>query len=686
MNHPNNNGMGNPGVGCPSIRNIGIIAHVDAGKTTTSERILYYTGESHRMGEVHDGAAHMDFDPEERRRGITINSAATTVHWRGVQINLIDTPGHIDFNIEVGRALRVLDGAVVVLDGVAGVEPQTETNWRLADRHEVPRIAFVNKLDRVGARFEHVIDSMRERLGVQALPVHLPIGTEAEFRGVVDLVRMRALMWERDDASQPVQETAIPAELLAQAQEARARLLEAVVEQDDAALEAWLRGEEPSVELLLRCIRAGVRKRALVPVLAGSAFRNRGVEPLLDAVVDWLPAPGEREGAASGLDSSPLAALAFKVVADEHGSMVFVRLYAGRLRRGDAVLNTSTGRMERAARLYEVHADKRVERDELVAGEIAAVVGFKDTLTGQTLSDPKHPVQLESIAVPEPVIHLALEPRTKADQQGLSKALQSMLREDPSLRLRQDEESGQTILSGMGELQLEVAVHKLHDRYGVDVVVGRPQVAYRETIAAVAELTHVHKKQTGGPGQFAQLTLRLEPLERGAGVQFESRIVGGAIPREFIPAVEAGIRHTADAGPASGYPAVDFRAVLLDGAFHERDSSAMVFELAAGHALREAFLKAKPQLLEPVMAVEVITPTEYLGDVIGDLHRRRGQVRGHELRGTATVVDALVPLKEMFGYISTLRALSSGRAQYTMQFDGYQVAPQTVAELAVASA
>lgn len=664
------------------IRNIGIIAHVDAGKTTTSERILYYTGESHRMGEVDDGAAHMDFDPEERRRGITINSAATTVHWRGVQINLIDTPGHIDFNIEVGRALRVLDGAVVVLDGVAGVEPQTETNWRLADRHEVPRIAFVNKLDRVGADFGQVIASMKARLDAQVLPVHLPIGSEANFRGVVDLVRMRALLWERDDASQPVKDEAIPEELLAEARAAHARLLESVVEQDDAALETWLRGEEPSVDLLLRCIRAGVRKRVFVPVLAGSAFRNRGVEPLLDAVVDWLPAPGEREGVTGPLDDAPLAALAFKVIADEHGSMVFVRLYAGRLRRGDTVLNTSTGRTERVGRLYEVHADKRVERDELVAGEIVAVVGFKDTLTGHTLSDPRHPVQLESIVVPEPVIDLALEPRAKADQQGLSSALKSMLREDPSLHVRQDEESGQTILSGMGELQLEVAVHKLHDRFGLNVVVGRPQVAYRETIAEVAELTHVHKKQTGGPGQFAQLTLRLEPLERGAGVQFESRIVGGVIPREFIPAVEAGIRRTAQAGPASGYPAVDFRAVLLDGAFHERDSSAMIFELAAGRALREAFQKAKPQLLEPVMSVEVITPLEHLGDVIGDLHRRRGHVRGHESRGTAAAVDALVPLKEMFGYISTLRALSSGRAQYTMQLDGYQVAPQAVAKLA----
>ncbi|QIL82186.1 elongation factor G [Diaphorobacter sp. HDW4A] len=672
MNYPKN------------IRNIGIIAHVDAGKTTTSERILFYTGESHRMGEVHDGAAHMDFDPEERRRGITINSAATTVHWRDVQINLIDTPGHIDFNIEVGRALRVLDGAVVVLDGVAGVEPQTETNWRLADRHEVPRIAFVNKLDRTGADFERVVASMRERLGVQAVPVHLPIGAEAGFVGIVDLLRMRALTWVRDDASEPMQEGAVPVEMLAAAQAARARLLEAVVEQDDAALEAWLRGEEPSVEQLLQCIRLGVQRRAFVPVLAGSAFRNRGVETLLDAVVDWLPAPGEREGIASASVDAPLAALAFKVVADEHGSMVFVRLYAGRLRRGDTVLNTATGRMERAARLYEMHADKRIERDELVAGEIAEVVGFKDTLTGQTLSDPAHPVQLESIVVPEPVIHLALEPRTKADQQGLSRALHNMLREDPSLRLRQDEESGQTILSGMGELQLEVAVNKLRERYGVEVVVGRPQVAYRETIAVAAELSHVHKKQSGGPGQFAQLTLRVEPLERGAGVQFESRIVGGAIPREFIPAVEAGVRRAADAGPMAGYPAVDFRAVLLDGGFHERDSSAMVFELAAGHALRDAFLKAKPQLLEPVMAVEVITPAEYLGDVIGDLHRRRGQVRGHALRAGATVVDALVPLKEMFGYIGTLRALSSGRAQYSMQFDGYQVAPQAVAEMAAA--
>ncbi len=669
-----------------NIRNIGIIAHVDAGKTTTSERILFYTGESHRMGEVHDGAAHMDFDPEERRRGITINSAATTVHWRDVQINLIDTPGHIDFNIEVGRALRVLDGAVVVLDGVAGVEPQTETNWRLADSHEVPRIAFVNKLDRTGADFARVVESMRERLGVQAVPVHLPIGAEADFIGVIDLVRMRALTWARDDASEPVQESAIPAELMDAAQAARARLLEAVVEQDDAALEAWLSGEEPLVEQLLHCIRMGVRKRAFVPVLAGSAFRNRGVETLLDAVVDWLPAPGEREGAgAAAADvGAPLVALAFKVVADEHGSMVFVRVYSGRLRRGDAVLNNSSGRMERAARLYEMHADKRIEREELVAGEIAAVVGFKDTLTGQTLSDPAHPLQLESIAVPEPVIHMALEPRTKADQQGLSKALQSMLREDPSLRLKQDEESGQTILSGMGELQLEVAVNKLRERYGVEVVVGRPQVAYRETIAAAAELSHVHKKQSGGPGQFAQLTLRVEPLERGAGVQFESRIVGGAIPREFIPAVEAGVRKAADAGPLAGYPAVDFRAVLLDGGFHERDSSAMVFELAANHALREVFLKARPQLLEPVMAVEVITPAEYLGDVIGDLHRRRGQVRGHSLRGNATVIDALVPLNEMFGYIGTLRALSSGRAQYTMQFDGYQVAPAAIAELAAA--
>ena len=656
-----------------NIRNIGIIAHVDAGKTTTTERILFYAGESHRIGDVSRGTARMDFEPQEQTRGITISSAAITVHWNGTQINLIDTPGHIDFNIEVNRSLRVLDGAVVVFDGVAGVEPQTETNWRLADKYRVPRIAFVNKLDRLGADFLRVVATMEERLGVKAVAVQLPIGTEGDFRGLIDLIGMRALVWDKDDASQPYRVTEVPAEALESALHQRARLVELAVEQDEAAMNAYLNGEEPTADALRACIRKGVLASAFVPVLAGSAFRNRGVEPLLDAVVDWLPRPGEVEMACD--PAAPFAALAFKVVTDDHGAMVFVRVYSGRLRRGDAMLNANTGRSERAARLYEVHADDRIERDELVAGDIAAIVGLKDTLTGHTLCDRNHPVHLEEISVPEPVIHVAIEPKAQADQQGLSKALQAMLREDPSLQLRQDAESGQTILSGMGELQLDVSIEKLRAKYGVEVSVGRPQVAYRETITQEVEVNHVHKKQTGGPGQFAELKLRLAPWARGEGIAFESRVVGGVIPREFIPAVEAGIRRAAQSGVVAGYPCVDFVATLVDGSHHERDSSAMAFELAAAAAFREAAVRAGPQVLEPVMAVEVITPADYLGDCIGDLHRRRGMVRGQTMRGNAAVVEAHVPLKEMFGYIGGLRALSSGRAQYSMQFDHYQVAP-----------
>lgn len=664
------------------LRNIGVIAHVDAGKTTTTERILFYTGESHRMGEVHDGTTHMDFDPQERQRGITINSAATTVHWKGVQINLIDTPGHIDFNIEVNRSLRVLDGAVVVFDGVAGVEPQTETNWRLADKYRVPRIAFINKLDRVGADFLRVVAMMEERLGATVVPLQLPIGSEGEFRGVVDLLSMRALMWDRDDARQPYRDSDVPADLLDLATRYRARLVEAVVEQDERALQAYLNGEPLDAALLRECIRRGTLSGALVPALAGSAFKNRGIEPLLDAVVDYLPLPEEvhrPEGEPASDPNGPLAALAFKLVADDHGSKVFVRVYRGRLRRGDSLLNTSTGRAERAARLYEVHADEHVEVDELRAGDIAAIVGLKDTLTGHTLTDPAHPLHLEEISVPEPVIDVAIEPRTRDDANGLSKALQSLLREDPSLRMRQDAETGQTILSGMGELQLEVSIEKLRARFGVEVQVGRPQVAYRETITRAVEVHHVHKKQSGGPGQFAEVRLRFEPLPRGEGLRFDSQVVGGAIPREFIPAVEQGIRRAAQAGVVGGFPSVDFHATLVDGSFHERDSSSMAFELAAAAAAREAFAKAGPQLLEPVMAVEVVTPIEYLGDAIGDLHRRRGIVRGQAPRGNATAIEAFVPLKEMFGYIGSLRALSSGRAQYTMQFDHYDAAPASVA-------
>lgn len=656
-----------------NLRNIGIIAHVDAGKTTTTERILFHAGESHRIGDVSKGTARMDFDPQEQKRGITISSAAITVRWKTTQINLIDTPGHIDFNIEVNRSLRVLDGAVVVFDGVAGVEPQTETNWRLADKYRVPRIAFVNKLDRLGADFPRVVAMMEERLGVKAVAVQLPIGAEGDFRGVVDLLGMRALVWDKDDASQPCRVADVPADLLAPAQRLRARLVELALEQDDAAMAAYLDGEEPSADVLRACIRKGVLAGAFVPVLAGSAFRNRGVEPLLDAVVDWLPAPGE---VATACDAeAPFAALAFKVASDDHGAMVFVRVYGGRLRRGDTMLNATTGRTERAARLYEVHADDRIERDELVAGDIAAIVGLKDTLTGHTLCDRNHPVHLEEISVPEPVIHVAIEPKARAGQQALSKALQAMLREDPSLQLRQDAESGQTILSGMGELQLDVAVETLRAKHGVEVSVGRPQVAFRETVSRETEVHHVHRKQNGGPGQFAELTLRLAPRARGEGIVFESLVVGGVIPREFIPAVEAGIRRAAQSGVVAGFPCVDFVATLVDGSHHERDSSAMAFELAAGAAFREAAAKAGPQVLEPVMAVEVITPADHLGDCIGDLHRRRGMVRGQTVRGNAAVIEAHVPLKEMFGYIGNLRALSSGRAQYTMQFDHYAVAP-----------
>lgn len=663
-----------------NLRNIGVIAHVDAGKTTTTERILFYTGENHRIGEVHDGATTMDFDPQERARGITIHSAATTVHWHGTQINLIDTPGHIDFNIEVRRSLRVLDGAVVVFDGVAGVEPQTETNWRLADEYRVPRIAFVNKLDRTGADFDRVVAMMRERLGANVLPVQLPIGTEGDFRGVVDLLAQHALVWDRDDAQAPPRVTAIPPELVGAAQLARARLVEAMVERDDALLEAWLRGESPSVEVLRAGLRAATIAGAVVPVLAGSAFRNRGVEPLLDAVVAYLPAPGEAPGAVA--DDGPLSALAFKLSADDHGTMVFVRVYRGRLRRGDTVFNASTGQAERVTRLYEIHADRRVERDELVAGDIAGIVGLKDVLTGHTLAATRDAPVLESIAVPEPVIDLAIEPRQQAGATALAKGLGVLVREDPSLRLRQDAETGQTLLSGLGELQLEVAVEKLRSRFGVEVSVGRPQVAYRETISAAAEVRHVHRKQSGGPGQFAELTLRIAPLARGEGLRFSSTVVGGAIPREFIPAVEAGIRKAAQAGPFAGHPLVDFEAVLVDGSAHVRDSSALAFELAAATALREAVLKAAPVVLEPVMAVEVVTPAESLGDVIGDLLRRRGQVQGQDVRGTAVVVTAQVPLAQMFGYIGQLRALSAGRAQFTMQLSHHAELPARLAQAA----
>ncbi|MFT4171160.1 MAG: elongation factor G [Rhodocyclaceae bacterium] len=661
-----------------TLRNIGIIAHVDAGKTTTTERVLFYTGENHRIGEVHDGRATMDFDPQEIKRGITINSAATTVSWRDHKINVIDTPGHIDFNIEVNRSLRVLDGAVVVFDGVAGVEPQTETNWRLADKYHVPRIAFVNKLDRTGADFARVVDMIRERLGVTPLVLHLPIGNEAEFHGVVDLVRNRALVWPSDKADRPVDITAVPAELAEQAARLRAVLIEQAVEQDDAALAAYLDGREPDAEQLIACIRRGTLTGAFVPVLAGSAFKNRGIEPLLDAVVDYLPAPTDIVSDLGNAVDAPLAALVFKLLADEHGQLSYIRVYRGRLRAGDSVLNASTGKRERISRLYEMHADKRREIDVVEAGGIAAVVGVKDAATGDTLADPAHPIVLEQIAAPEPVIDIAIEPKTQADQQHLAHGLQALLREDPSLRIRHDPDSGQTILSGMGELQLEVKLEDLRQRHGVEVLTGKPQVAYRETITRAADTRYLHKKQSGGPGQYAEVVLHIEPLERGTGLQFESRVVGGAVPREFVPAVEAGVRRAAQAGIIAGYPVVDLKVVLLDGSHHERDSSAMAFELASGAALRQALREAGSVVLEPVMAVEVTTPADHVGDVMGDLNRRRGTIRAQEARGTAAVIEAHVPLQEMFGYIGNLRALSSGRAQFSMQFDHYAPAPQAL--------
>jgi elongation factor G len=662
-----------------NLRNIGIIAHVDAGKTTTSERILFYTGENYRLGEVHDGTATMDFDPQEQARGITINSAATTVFWNGTQINIIDTPGHIDFNIEVNRSLRVLDGAVVVFDGVAGVEPQTETNWRMADKYGVPRIAFVNKLDRTGADFLRVVDMIGQRLDVTPLVLQLPLGAEGDFKGLIDLVEQRALVWDNGEAKPPVVQP-IPEGMAAQADLWRRRLIETALDQDDALLGRYLDGHMPSADELRRCIRRGTLTRAFVPVLLGAAFKNKGVEPLLDAVVAYLPAPEEvaREDVASDAQG-PFAALAFKVVHDDHGTLTFMRVYRGQIEAGSAVLNTATDKRERISRIYEMHANRKQDLTHARAGDIVAVAGLRATTTGQTLTDPAHPLVLEQIVAPEPVIEIAVEPKTQADQQNLLKGLHALVEEDPSLHLRQDGEGGQTLLAGMGELQLEVTLEKLRTRYKVDVNVGKPQVAYRETVTAPAQVRHVHKKQSGGPGQFADVALRVEPLERGAGIVFENRITGGAVPREFIPAVEAGVRRAALAGVRAGYALVDFKATLEDGSFHERDSSTMSFETAAAAALREAAARATPVVIEPVMAVEVLTPGDHVGDVIGDINRRRGLVRDQEMRGSASVIQAHVPLKEMFGYIGQLRALTSGRASFTMQFDHYAALPERLA-------
>lgn len=666
------------------LRNIGIIAHVDAGKTTTTERILFYAGKNHRIGEVHDGNTTMDYDPQERRRGITINSAATSVTWREHQINVIDTPGHIDFNVEVNRSLRVLDGAVVVFDGVAGVEPQTETNWRLADKYSVPRLCFINKLDRTGADFFRVLQMLRQRLNIRPLVLQLPLGAEADFHGVIDLLQMQALVWNSEQAGAGYAVQAIPAALLAQAREARRELMETALEQDDAALLAYLDGVEPEAEVLRACIRRACISGAAVPVLAGSAFKNKGVEPLLDAIVDYLPAPHEKPGQDSALDfagaaeAAPLAALAFKIVQHEHGMLTFVRIYRGQLQAGDVLINARTGKRERISRLYEMHADKKSELALAGPGAIVALAGLKDTGTGDTLCAAEAILQLEAISLAEPVLEVALEARQGSAQQALSQALQAVLREDPSLRLRQDAESGQIILAGMGELQLEVTLEKLRAAHGVEVQLGAPRVAYRETISHAAQVQYQHKKQTGGPGQFAQVVLQVQPLPRGSGVQFVNRISGGAIPREFIPAVETGVRRAAQSGVVAGFAVVDIEVTLLDGAFHERDSSALAFELAAGQALHAALRQAGAIVLEPVMAVEVSTPAACIGDCIGDLNRRRGLVKAQQANGEQAQIEAHVPLQQMFGYIGQLRALSSGRANFTMQFDHYAQVPTSV--------
>ncbi|MFC4159241.1 elongation factor G [Chitinimonas lacunae] len=666
------------------LRNIGIIAHVDAGKTTTSERILYYCGASHRMGEVHEGSAAMDFDPQEQARGITINSAATQVNWRDHAINLIDTPGHIDFNIEVNRSLRVLDGAVVVFDAVAGVEPQTETNWRLADHYRVPRIGFINKLDRVGADVTAVLSGMRERLGTTPLLLQWPLGEEDQLRGVIDLLTMQALVWPEQGAGH-YSVAAIPVQLQAIAQARRAELIEAAAEFDDVALADYLEGRQPDIDRLRAAIRRATLAGLAVPVLLGSAYRNKGIEPLLDAVLDYLPAPAElAERQPVEADSAgPLAALLFKVSADDHGNLAYLRLYRGKLRPGDSVIDGASGRRERVGRLYQMHADRKVEQTLAVAGDIVAVSGLKSCRTGDTLCHPQHPLLLESIVAPEPVIEIALEARQQTEQTRLALGLQTLVREDPSLRLRQDEQSGQTLLAGMGELQLEVTLEKLRSRFGMTVATGQPRVAYRETIATASTSRYLHKKQSGGPGQYAEVVLRLEPLAAGSGVLFDNQVVGGAVPRELVPAVETGIRAACEAGVLAACPLTDLRVSLIDGSYHERDSSALAFQLAAAEALRQGARAAGLKLLEPVMTVEVITPAEALGDCIGDLQRRRGQVQHQQIRGHAFVLEAEVPLAEMFGYIGRLRTLSAGRASFSMHLAGYREVPAALTKVVV---
>ena len=680
-------------------RNIGIMAHIDAGKTTTTERILYYTGRTHKMGEVHEGAAVMDWMEQEQERGITITSAATTAYWNDFRVNIIDTPGHVDFTVEVERSLRVLDGAIALFDSVAGVEPQSETVWRQADKYRVPRIAYINKMDRIGADFDAGVQTMVERLGAHPVPIQLPIGAEADFKGVIDLVRERAIVY-KDDLGKEVEEIDIPAELADAAHEARTHLIEAVAEYDDALMEDYLEEKPIEVERLKGDIRKATLDISMTPVLCGSSFKNKGVQPLLDAVIDYLPSPldvppvlgveptkGDGEGAPAErppTEDAPFAALAFKVMSDPFvGKLTYFRVYSGKLEAGGRVLNATTGRTERAGRILMMHANDREEQQEIYAGDIAAAVGLKQTSTGDTLCAPDAPIILETIQFPEPVVHVSIEPKTKVDQEKMGVALARLAEEDPTFQVRTDEETGQTVISGMGELHLEVIVDRLKREFNVEAGVGRPQVAYRETVrGTVHGIEGRFIRQTGGSGQYGIVYIDLEPAP-GEGFDFVNRIKGGSVPSEFIPAVEKGIEEALETGVKAGYPMVDVRATLVDGKYHDTDSSELAFKIAGSLALKDAAQRAKPVLLEPVMAVEVVTPQDFLGDVIGDLSRRRGRVEGQEPRGNALAVKASVPLAEMFGYATDLRSTTQGRANYTMQFDRYEEVPANIAETIV---
>ena len=673
-------------------RNFGIMAHIDAGKTTTTERILYYTGKSHKIGEVHDGAATMDFMEQEQERGITITSAATTAFWNGKRLNIIDTPGHVDFTIEVERSLRVLDGAVCVLDSNQGVEPQTETVWRQGDKYKVPRIVFANKMDKTGADFYKCLDDIVKRLGAKPVPVQLPIGSESNFKGIVDLVRMKAVVWSGESLGADFDsDLPIPDDLKEKAAEYRLALVEAAVELDDDAMTAYLDGQEPDEATLKRLIRKAVLTGAFFPVLAGSAFKNKGVQTLLDAVVDYLPSPldrpaikgidprNEQEVERRSADSEPLSLLGFKIMDDQYGVLTFCRIYSGKLEKGVSLLNSTRERNERVGRMVLMHANNREEIVEAFAGDIVALVGLKDTRTGDTLCDPQKPVILERMEFPEPVIEMKIEPKTKNDQEKMGVALIKLAAEDPSFRVSTDQESGETIIKGMGELHLDIKVDILRRTHKVEVNVGAPQVAFREKITRKAEVDYTHKKQTGGTGQFARVKFVVEPNEAGKGFEFESKVIGGSVPKEYIPGVEKGLKSVLGAGVVAGFPVVDVKVTLIDGAYHEVDSSALAFEIASRSALREALQKGGSVLLEPIMKVEVVTPEEYTGSVIGDLNSRRGQIQGQDMRGNAVVVNAMVPLMNMFGYVSHLRSFSQGRASYTMQFDHYEQAPSNVA-------